>query len=452
VGRYSFDLEFGEIFDYFQNPSDTVVTLIQALPYLSPSLQTQVKTYIQTHYGPGAVYDITRIAHIGWGTGAAREVFVTPPDAYYPLNPKGIGAPYGSPLDPSETPMCGVCEYWERFPPFNFYAAWKYAELFQDPADPAALPRAIFDEMGDKVEAFPVSGSDRYSFLALRPYLVHLYIAGYQGYLELQRMAGYPKDADVQRWFNQAMDLRMGNFSKDTPWIGQPSEWYNRSLSVARNFMFLTPEIAEYMHAHLLSQVQAAIDEYDEVAPYWFVSKFDNSMGEGTLQHLYDSPALFQAKAYVLGETYDELVKYLEVPAFARGDLFYIQNLVAALSAAMFRLDVVPRIQGVDFGGQATYTVQIVQSTVFTGAVTLQIGASPSPGLAVDVDSPGVFLPPGGQAVVTLTDLHTESPPGSAYWYTIPITATGGGITQTASIGLLVTDNRYYLPMVLHGL
>lgn len=65
-----------------------------------------------------------------------------------------------------------------------------------------------------------------------------------------------------------------------------------------------------------------------------FVSKFDSTWNEGTLQQLYDYPALFQAKAYILNEPYDELVKYIDVPAFYRGDLFYIQNIVAALSVA----------------------------------------------------------------------------------------------------------------------
>ncbi len=58
------------------------------------------------------------------------------------------------------------------------------------------------------------------------------------------------------------------------------------------------------------------------------------SYGEGTFQHLYDYPALFQAKAYILNQSYDELVKWLDIPAFYQGDLFYIQNLVAALKAS----------------------------------------------------------------------------------------------------------------------
>ena len=98
--------------------------------------------------------------------------------------------------------------------------------------------------------------------------------------------------------------------------------------------MFLTPELADYLNQHIYSQVEDAINEYEYVAPYWFVSKFDGSYGEGTFQHLYDYPALFQAKAYILKQPYDELVKWLDVPAFYQGDLFYIQNLVSALNTS----------------------------------------------------------------------------------------------------------------------
>ena len=72
-GRYTDGRDFGEIFDYFQNPSDTIVTLIQALPYLSPALQAQVKTYLQNFYGPNGTYPFTSTVHIGWNTGAPRE-------------------------------------------------------------------------------------------------------------------------------------------------------------------------------------------------------------------------------------------------------------------------------------------------------------------------------------------------------------------------------------------
>jgi hypothetical protein len=51
------------------------------------------------------------------------------------------------------------------------------------------------------------------------------------------------------------------------------------------------------------------------------------------MQNLYDYSAMFQAKAYILDEPRDQLTKYLDAPAFERGDLFYIQNLITAIEA-----------------------------------------------------------------------------------------------------------------------
>ncbi len=312
-GWYGPDQEFGEIFDYFQNPSDTVVTLIQALPYLSPSLQSQVKTYIQSNYGPGSQYDLTKIVHIGWGTGAARDFFTIPADDF-----AFFGQPYRPPLNPSTTPICGSCGYWHNFPPYNFYAAWKYAQVFGN-------AKSIFDSMSSKLESPP---SD--SYLTANPYMLNLYIAGYNGYLQLQQLAGYAPSATVQTTYSHLLNLRVTGFSKDVPWTGFD---YHRTLSISRNFMFLTPELGAYLNQNASAQVQGAISEYSTIAPYWFVSGFDDTYGEGTTRQLYDYPALFQAKAYILKDPYTDLVKYLDAPAFYRGDLFYIQNLVAALGA-----------------------------------------------------------------------------------------------------------------------
>ena len=71
----------------------------------------------------------------------------------------------------------------------------------------------------------------------------------------------------------------------------------------------------------------------ERVAPFWFVGMTEQAIGENAVQPLYDVNALFQAKALILQEPRGELVKYLDVPAFARGDLFYIHNLAALLEA-----------------------------------------------------------------------------------------------------------------------
>jgi hypothetical protein len=172
-----------------------------------------------------------------------------------------------------------------------------------------------------------------------KPYWLNQYIAGYKGYLELQKLAGYTPNQAVLNTYEAMLNLRVNSFNKDTPFahIGSGSkDWelgYQNTLSVARNFMFLTPELSNYLNQRLYAQVKSAIDEYEYVAPYWFVAGFDSTVAEGTLQQLYDSPALFQAKAYILKQPYSELIKWLDAPVFYRGDLFYIQNLVALLNA-----------------------------------------------------------------------------------------------------------------------
>jgi outer membrane protein assembly factor BamB len=329
------ETEMGELFDYFQNPADTVVTLILAYPHLSPSLQAQVNTYLQDHYGPGADYDVTRIVHIGWGTGAPRGWAEEPPDwLTFGTSP---GQPNYAPLLPSNRPVCGggdasICGYWSSFPPFNFYAAWKYAQIVGN-SDPAFAAN-LFDAMSAKLEA-PAADS----FLLLRPYFINHYAAGYLGYLQLKALAGRGGDATVQAYYDHMLVLRTDGFSKDTAYWDSTYSYHlpgydlNRVLAVAGNFMFLTPEIATHMRQHILPEVQQAVAEYNDVAPYWLVAAFDSTFGEGTYAPLYDYPALFQAKAYILQEPYAQLAPYLDVPAFRQGDLFYIQNLVAALGA-----------------------------------------------------------------------------------------------------------------------
>lgn len=311
AGQKTNDAEYGELFDYWQNPSETVVTLIQALPYLSANTQTQVKNYIKNNYGPGAPYDFASIVHVGWNTGAAREPFIIPND---------VLSKYTS-FGKRTTPICASCGYWQRFPPYSFYAAWKYAQVFGGAA-------ALYNSMSGKLEA-PLSDAT----FQLKPHWLNQYLAGYQGFLELRKLAGLADDATVRGYYNHLLTLRTNGFSKDWPVAITYQEDPKRGIGVMRNFLYTTPEIGDAMQG-IKSRVQTAVNEYTYLAPYWFVSKFDNSFNESTIEPLYDYPALFQAKAYILKEPFTSLVKNLDTPAFPVGDLYYIQNLVAALSAS----------------------------------------------------------------------------------------------------------------------
>ena len=293
--------------DYFHSTADTIVTLIEALPYLPSDLQTQTKAYLQNEFDnyPPYAYD-----HIGWREGAPREVYDLPPEV------SGDVASFG--------PQKSVNNFtgW-NLNPYTFYALWKYAEVFGD-------AKGIFDTSKNRLDSVPPD-----DILLQMPFVHNAYIAGYRGYLELEKMAGYPESADVKSELDRLLKLRVDSFSKDAPdiFFQDKKFYYCRNLNAARNFMYMTPELGKYLHDNINAKVQAAIDEYNSVMPYWFVAKAEVAHGEGVTNTAVEYWAVFQARALILEQPRQELAKYLDVPAFAVGDLYYIQNLIATLES-----------------------------------------------------------------------------------------------------------------------
>lgn len=292
--------------DYFHNSADTLQTLAVAYPYLSPTLQSQVKTYLQNEYNN---YSPCTYTHIGW-TGASRDWGELPPEvetAMQGVQPNSQDSNYAG---------------W-NWPPQTFYALWKYAQINGN-----AL--SIFNSCRSHLTAPPSQAT-----LLEHPEAHNAWIAGYLGYIELAKLAGNTTEANnKQPTLNSLLSSRAANLAQtiNSPW-GPDEHHYGQTLTVARNFMFLTPELADYLAAQAGSTANAAISLYTSVAPYWFATWFEATYAEGAVQPLYDYAALFAAKALIQNAPRSELVKYLDVPAFARGDLFYIQNLVLALQA-----------------------------------------------------------------------------------------------------------------------
>lgn len=312
TGQFSL---YSELADYFDNPGDTLYALAAAYPHLSTSLQAQVRTYLQQEFA--AYFDPAMYATTGWSAGAPRENMVLPPEVAAHANNIGPSANAGPRFS------------WS-YPPHNFYAMWKYAQIM-----PGQATRAYDLAKGRLV--VPVPGMPVSGYFEQKPFELNAWIAGYIGFLELQELAGRQTvDAAlrtaVTNELNRLLQLRVNTFSKDSYW-GPDNFHYKKRLDIARNFIYLVPELADYLYQQIPGAVQAAIAEYEHVAPYWFVSRYESAIGESVMQHLYDYHALFLAKAYVLNESQAQLSKYIDVPAFARGDLFYIQNLVAALEA-----------------------------------------------------------------------------------------------------------------------
>jgi parallel beta-helix repeat protein len=112
-----------------------------------------------------------------------------------------------------------------------------------------------------------------------------------------------------------------------------------------------------------------------------------------------------------------------------------------------FNLTASPSGRAIAPGAVATYTLSIQPTGGFTATVVLSAG-NPSPALTLGLN-PTAVSPPG-QARLTITDTHA-GPLLPGVWYTIPITGSGGGVTQTTNVRLLVGGARVYLPIVLRG-
>ena len=301
------------LLDYYANPTDNIYTLLMALPHLSADMQQRTRAYIQAEFNR---FPPQNVSHAGWQSGTPREPYLMP------LEIDQARASFG----PRDWTLFDPLE--GKYPPHLFYTLWKYAQTFGG-------ARGLFDS--SRARLSPPPSND---VLARYPFVHNTYIAGYTGYLNLEQMAGYSETASVRSELNRMLNLRRTNFNKDSP-FGQlncdpgnmSDSCYCKTMNVSRNFMYLVPELGDYLRANNLAQVQAAVNEYHTVAPYWFATRYEATYGEGVTQPLYDYEGMFKARALILKEPAGELVKYLDTPAYPIGDLFYIQNLVLLLSA-----------------------------------------------------------------------------------------------------------------------
>jgi len=299
--------------DYFENPAENLWVLLRALPHVPEDLRAPLREFIRKEY---AAYPPAAVSTIGWKDGASRDYFLYPPEvdaarANYPAGMQG-----------------GRSFPWRgQVPPLTFYVLWEYAREFGGAQETYAAVKGRLPPLPPE------------SDWPLYPYEINACIAGHVGYLELEKLAGQPQTAEVRGTLDRLLAWRTENFSKDTPF--QPKGSYNKAqpnshanrINVSRNFIFLTPELGQYLHDHTRAKVSEALDEYDRVGPYWFVSRYEGCLQEATVQNLHDCFALFQAKAWILKQPREELAKYLDVPGFRRGDCFYIHNLISALEA-----------------------------------------------------------------------------------------------------------------------
>jgi hypothetical protein len=114
-----------------------------------------------------------------------------------------------------------------------------------------------------------------------------------------------------------------------------------------------------------------------------------------------------------------------------------------------FTVTAVPSNRAINPGDVATYTLVFQPVGGFTATINLN-APSPPFSLTMSLIPTNIALLPA-QATLAVTDMHTGTMLLPGLRYSIPITATGGGITQTVDVGLLVGGTHVYLPLVLRN-
>jgi hypothetical protein len=297
---------------YFRVPADTLYSLSAAYPYLSSALRSQLLGYLAAYWQRYFVANLVRA--VGWNSGAPREAMVYPDE---------VANRMAQIADVTAGPM----------PQRVFYAAWKYAQLV--PAEAGN----IYSRLRPLLVYPAPSTLD----IVRGPAVYNDYIVGYQGFLNLYDLARVNDPtlrANVASQLSSLLNTRLTNFAKDHPWEGSVdnpgginTNNYVRRFNCTRNFLYMTPDLGQAMRSSAqFSLISQAVNEYTYVCAQWFIARDHNTFQEGSAHHIFDSHALFLAKAYVAGESQAELSKWIDVP-WMLGDLYHIQNLTAALQA-----------------------------------------------------------------------------------------------------------------------
>lgn len=328
---------------YWHNPADIHLVLIRALPFLSTDLQTEVETYLQselTNYSP-ATY-----AHVGFVDGVQRDPYTYPPTET-DFNSFTI-------LTLDKQFSSNFANFW-TFPPHNVYALWKYAEAGLGNASTLFTAwgttklKVPIEDNFTTINGETIDSTNIRDFLKSFPLISNSFIAGYKGYVELAQLAGEPASTyqDHETELNKLLQWKVEDLmtypDPQEPYVCD-YECYYESMITYYHFAYMTPELAEYLVENDMDpgdpgydaekDIEAILQEYRDIAPYWMQAHNGQTQGEYTIQPYQQTYSLFQARAQVEQASFEELVKNLDEPIVPVGDLYYIDNVVAALEAS----------------------------------------------------------------------------------------------------------------------
>lgn len=221
-------------------------------------------------------------------------------------------------------------------------------------------------------------------------------------------------------------------------------------LRYAGDMMLYWPS-ADNDYLQTLSEIQASTEwEMHGVEGnplFWSYDVNDHDLFEHSWPILHltgDSANALERGTTTLPDSLAALLNMFGVSDFRKGQAYDIGRYERG-----FTLVANPAVRFLDPGGEAQYALSL-QPFDLPYAVTLAVTA-PSPDLTPMLDS--AVLAPGTVVTLTIADSHVGPPLVPALAYTVPVTARGPGLTETASLRVFVGGAIVYLPVILrnHG-
>ncbi len=129
-----------------------------------------------------------------------------------------------------------------------------------------------------------------------------------------------PIDDIQQIYWLDAYNVRTGTFD--------PHGWPRVTRPYQLPFMYMTPELGRFLADHLKAECARHVRAAEEFQPDWYISWAEAALGtEHNMDQPCDAYNNFIARAWILGQSPQELRRYIDVPHLAVGDYFYMHKL-----------------------------------------------------------------------------------------------------------------------------
>jgi hypothetical protein len=157
---------------------------------------------------------------------------------------------------------------------------------------------------------------------------------------------------------------------------------------------------------------------------------------------------LFMAKGMIQQVDGVELAAYLDVPGFARGDLYYLQKLALLLDLGIdgYKVSYSPIVNQIEEGETAVFNFTVEKTGQFDQPVAVSIS---NPNSMLSVGSYAATVTPPASFELRFTDFHEPGELGDGGMiYPVTVTFSANDVVRQVKIYVLVNGEQILLPMI----